>query len=61
MTQTSSGPFIFKVGDRYAVTTRRLQPRNFGEREQKRCGIAFDTPDFQTALTVATRKRKATQ
>ena len=61
MTQTSSGPFIFKVGDRYAVTTRRLQPRNFGEREQKRCGIVFDAKDFTTALQLAKRKRKATQ
>lgn len=56
---TSSGPFIFKIGDRYAVTTKRLQPHNLGYQEHIRCGIAFDTKDFNTALQVATRKKRA--
>lgn len=46
----SSGPYVWKVGNRYLVTRKRLRPRNAGAIESARCHTIFDCADFDTAV-----------
>lgn len=56
-TDAGRGPWIWKVGSRFLVTTRHLRPRNAGYQETKRCQIVGDYPTMDDALRGARARR----